>query len=95
MLTNLYVAAGGDEKTVVFGEVQVAQPASMERVHAVFPLSGANLQQGAVFGAPKLQNCQNYSWWCFHKDVKKIPNQHDDWIAHPSFQDPIQNIFHF
>lgn len=61
MLTNLYVAAGGDEKTVVFGEVQVAQPASMERVHAVFPLSGANLQQGAVFGAPKLQNCQNYS----------------------------------
>lgn len=56
MLTYLDVAAGGDQKTVVFGEVQVAQPASVERVHAVFTLAGANLQQGAVLGAPELQD---------------------------------------
>lgn len=56
MLANLDVAAGGDEKTVVFGEVQVAQPTPVERVHAIFPLPGANLQQGSVLGAPKLQN---------------------------------------
>lgn len=55
-MTYLDVAAGGDQKTVVFGEVQVAQPASVERVHAVFTLAGADLQQGAVLGAPELQN---------------------------------------
>lgn len=54
MLTYLDVAAGGDEETVVFGEVQIAHPASVERVHAVFTLPGANLQQGAVVGAPEL-----------------------------------------
>lgn len=55
-MTYLDVAAGGDQKTVVFGEVQVAQPPSVERVHAVFTLAGANLQQGAILGAPELQN---------------------------------------
>lgn len=54
-LAYLDVATCGDQKRIISGEVQVCHPASMERVHAVFTISGADFQQGAVPDAPELQ----------------------------------------
>lgn len=55
VLTYLDVAAGRDQKRVVRGEVQVGHPAPVERVHTVFTLPGANLQQRPVLDVPELR----------------------------------------
>lgn len=67
----LDVAARGDQKSVVSGEVQVCHPASVERVHAVFTLPGADFQQGAILGTPELQRTiKNNKQLKFHRDVR-------------------------
>lgn len=58
--TYLDVAAGRDQKRVVWGEVQVGHPAPVERVHAVFTLPGANLQQRPIFDVPELRWMDKY-----------------------------------
>lgn len=55
-LAYLDVTSSWDQKRVVWGEVQICYPASMQRVHAILTVPGTNLQQGPILDTPEL--------WC-------------------------------